>query len=179
DSKFPEQALDIVELRLRPLGIGESPAQFLKDAAGALHVDLAGNFHAEIVAEVVAAHRPAERVGIVLGARRAVAAGLAGTASGPLLHLLGHALRALAQSFERAALGVDRTVGILLAERTLGVPHGIFGPAERFVALALLALLALLAELAAPAKLLQQFLELSAQRLLILLQVAELAAGFR
>src|SRR5260370_28983174 len=188
DLKLPQQTLDVIELELRPLRVGEAPAQLLENAARALHVDLAGNFHAQIVAEIVAAHRSAERVGVLLRARRPVAAGLSGPAPGPLLHLLGHALRALAQGFERAALGIHRAVGILLAERALGIPHRLFRPSERIVhalallalltLLALLALLTLLAELAAPAQLVEQLLELSAQRLLLLLQIAELVVRF-
>src|SRR5438270_7909397 len=126
DLKFPQQALDVIELELRPLRIGEAPAQLLEDAARPLHVDLAGNFHRHIVAEIVAAHRAAERIGVLLRAGRAVAARLSGAPAGPLLHLLGHALRALAQCLERAALGVDRAVGILLAESALGIAHGFF-----------------------------------------------------
>src|SRR5260370_2538690 len=181
DLKLPQQTLDVIELELRALRGGEAPAQLLENARRALDVDLAGNFHAQIVAEIVAAHRPAERIGVLLRARRAVATGLSGTAPGPLLHLLGHTLGALAQGFERAALGVDRAVGILLAERALGVAHGLFRAAERIVhalallpLLALLTLLALLAELAAPVQLLQELPELAAQRLLVLLQIPEL-----
>src|SRR5262249_58278347 len=111
-------------------------------------------------------------MGVLSTTRRAGAAGLRGTARGALLHLLGHALRALAQGFERAALRIDRAIGVLLAERAFGIAHGLLGPTERVVdALALLALLTLallplLSELAAPAQLLEQLLELSAQRLL-------------
>ena len=67
----------------------------------------------------------------------------------PLLHLLREVLRAAAQRFERAALRVDRAVGIALAELAFGVAHRAVGLAEPFArVLALLAVLALLTGLA-------------------------------
>jgi hypothetical protein len=39
-----------------------------------------------------------------------------------LLHRLGEVLRAAAQRFERAALGIDGAVGIALAELAFGSP---------------------------------------------------------
>ncbi len=50
-----EQPLDIVELFLRAQHVAEAAAQFLDDAAGALHVDLARDFHSDVVAIVAAA----------------------------------------------------------------------------------------------------------------------------
>ena len=74
------------------------------------------------------------------------------------------------RSVERAALGIDGAVGIALAEPAFGLAHGIAGLAERvLLALTLLAL----AE-ATLAQFLHQLLELIAQLLLLLLQVAHL-----
>ena len=56
-----------------------------------------------------------------------------------LLELLGEALGALAQGIERPALAVHGAIGIALAERAVGVAHGVVGIAE-IVAVALPAL---------------------------------------
>ena len=124
-----------------------------------------------------------ERIGLLPGALLALTARLAGTRPKAhlLLHHLREVLRALAQRFERAALAVDGTVCIAVAERAFGVAHGVAGAAERIeialplLALTLLALLALLAE-AALLEFFQQLLQLVAQRLLVLLQFAVLIA---
>src|SRR6516162_2315167 len=42
-----------------------------------------------------------------------------------LLHRLGEVLRAAAQSFERAALGVDRVVRVAFSELTFRLAHGV------------------------------------------------------
>src|SRR5262249_58649305 len=112
---------------------------------------------------------------LLLGARRPGPAGLsvrAGTQHALLLHRLGEVLRAAAQSFERAALGIDRPVRVACSKLTFRLAHGIAGAAELIhLALPLLALAeALLAQL------LQQFLELIAQCLLILAQLTHLIA---
>src|SRR5262249_37629219 len=126
-----------------------------------------------VVAVVATAQRPAERIGLLLRARRSEPAGLA-VGTGPhhalLLHRLCEILRAAPQRLERAALRVDGAVGIALAELAFGIAHGLAGAAELIhLALPLLALAeALLAQL------LHQLLELIAQRLLVLLQVAHL-----
>ena len=85
---------------------------------------------------------------------------------------------ALAQRFERAALRVDRAVGIAFAELVAGLAHRVAGAAERVRLAALLALLALLARLreALLAQFLEQLAELLAQRLLVLAQIAHLVA---
>src|SRR5450755_459208 len=93
-----EHALDVVELELRAERLAEAAAQLLEDAAGTLGVDFARHLHGGVVAVVAPAQRPAQRIGLLLRARRAHAAGLAG--AGPLAHLLlkllGEALSALA-----------------------------------------------------------------------------------
>src|SRR5262249_35903042 len=96
----------------------------------------------------------------------------AGTQHALLLHRLGEVLRAAAQSFERAALGIDRTVRVAFSKLTFRLAHGVAGAAELIhLALPLLALAeALLAQL------LHQFLELIAQCLLILAQLTHLIA---
>src|SRR5262249_4180946 len=146
-----------------------------QNAPRTLHVDLARHLDGGVVAVLTPAQGPAERIGILLGARRPESAGLsvrAGTQHALLLHRLGEVLRAAAQSFERAALGIDRTVRVAFSELTFRLAHGIAGAAELIhLALPLLALAeALLAQL------LHQFLELIAQRLLILAQLAHLIA---
>src|SRR5262249_36332336 len=93
----------------------------------------------------------------------------------PRLHLLREVLGAAAQRIDCAALGVDGGIGVAFAERTFGVAHRLLGAAERPVALfALLALLArpTLAQLPALSQFLEQLVELFAQRLLVLPQLA-------
>src|SRR6516165_4824524 len=175
-----QQPLDVIELFLRPGEVAETLAQFLDDAAGALHVDLARDFHGSVVAIFAPAQWPAERIGVLLRARLAEAArpAGAGTASHLLLHRLRQTLRALAQGIERAALRFHGAVGIALAEIAGGVAHGVAGAAELIelilalcLALARTALpllvLVVLAE-AAALSILQQFVEPIAQRLLVL-----------
>ena len=68
--------------------------------------------------------RPAERIGIAIGALLAAArAAVRARAHLPLLllHGLRHALRAFAHRLERTALRVDGAVGIALAELACGV----------------------------------------------------------
>ena len=88
-------------------------------------------------------------------------------------------MRALAHGIERAALAVDRVVGIALAEFAFRLAHGFAGAAELIhpaFALAFLVLPLLLAGIAetALAQLLEQLVEPVAQAPLILLQVAQL-----
>ena len=105
--------------------------------------------------------------------RPAVRAG----AEAVVLHRLRQALRALAHGVERLALVLDRAVGVALAEFALRLVHGLAGVAEL---IHLVALVVLLAGLLLPgrqpvlAQLVEQLLELVAQRLLVLAQVAEL-----
>src|SRR5215472_3005276 len=141
----------------------------------ALHVDLARHLDRGVVAVVAPAQGPAERVGLLLGPWRPEPAGpavRAGAQHALLLHRLGEVLRAPAQSFERAALGIDRAVRVTFAELAFRLAHGIAGATELIhLALPLLALAeALLAQL------LHQLLELIAQCLLILAQLAHLVA---
>src|SRR5674536_264688 len=63
----------------------------------------------------------------------AATAGLAGALShahAVLLHRLRQPLRALAHGLERAALAVDRAVGVALAEFAFRLAHGFAGIAE-------------------------------------------------
>src|ERR1700722_16603590 len=101
-----QQPLDVIEFLLRAGEVAEAFAQFLDDAARALHVDFARNLDAGIVAIVAAAQRTAERIGILLGARLAepAVAALAGPLPHLLLHRLRETLRALAQIIECARL---------------------------------------------------------------------------
>src|SRR6516165_10330152 len=194
-----QQPLDVIELFLRAGKVAEALAQFLDDAAGALHVDLARHFYRRVVAVFAPAQRPAERISVLLRARLTEAAGPAGpgTAAHLLLHRLRQALRTFAQGIERAALRVHRAVGIALAEIAGSVAHGIAGVAELIelllaLSLALclvlagraLPLLALLAFVvlakAATLEFLHQFVEPVAQRLLALPQIAKgIAVGLR
>src|SRR5262249_47449127 len=139
-----------------------------------LGVDLAGHLHSQIVAVVAAAHRPPERIGVLLSpglptARPSVGPGTYAL----LLHRLRQPSGTLAHGIQRAPLAVDGTVGVTLAELAFGLPHGLARIAElaHFVALALLSRLAetMLAEL------LEQLVEPLPQALLILTQVAHLA----
>src|SRR5258708_2313592 len=110
-----QQAFDVVELELGPERLAEATAKFLDDAACALGVDLARHLDGGVVAVVASAQRTAERVGVLLGARRTKATGLtvrAGSLALPhlLLKLLGKPLRALAHSVDRTALAIDSAV---------------------------------------------------------------------
>jgi hypothetical protein len=93
-----QQPLDVIELFLRAGHVAEALAQFLDDAARALHIDLARHLDGGIVAIIVAAQRPAERIGLLLGARLAEAAAVAlpRRFAELVLHRLRQALRALA-----------------------------------------------------------------------------------
>src|SRR6476646_874667 len=161
--EIPQQPLDVVELELRAEVLAEAPAQFFQDAPRALHVDLARHLDRSVVAVFTPAQGPPEPAGLTV---RAV------TQHALLLHRLGEVLRAAAQSFERAALGIDRAVRVAFSKLTFRVTHGLAGTAELIhLALPLLALAdALLAHL------LHQCLELIAQCLLILAQLAHLIA---
>jgi hypothetical protein len=124
--------------------------------ARALHVDFARHLDRGVVAVLTPAQGSPERIGLLLGARPPEPAGLAvwaGAQHTLLLHRLGEVLRAAAQNFERAALGIDRAVRVAFSKLTFRLAHG-----------------ALLAQL------LHQLLELIAQRLLILAELAHLIA---
>src|SRR5262249_29146413 len=80
-----QQALDVVELELRPQGVAEAAPQFLEDAARALHVGLERDLDGRVVV-VAPAQRPAERIGVLLCPRLALPAGLPRSLA--LAHLL-------------------------------------------------------------------------------------------
>src|SRR5580700_6089195 len=132
DSIILEQPLDVIEFLLRTADLTEALAQFLDDAAGALHVDLARHFHRGVIAVFMAAQRTAERIGVLLGTRLAEAADPSGTLALPhlLLHRLRQRLRTLAQSVERAALRIDGAIGIGVAKIAFGLAHGLASAAE-------------------------------------------------
>ena len=181
-SEVLQQALDIFELKLRTCRLAETTAQLFENAARTLHVDFARHFQRLVIAVFAPAQRPPERIGLLPGTRLPLTARLAGTGAKPhlLLHHLREILRATAQRFERAALPVNSTICIALAERAFGVTHGVAGAAERIelattLPLALLALLTLLAETTL-LEFFQQLLQLVAERLLILFQLAVLIA---
>src|SRR4029453_13351539 len=177
--EIPEQPLDIVELELRAEGLAEAPAQLLEDAPRTLHVDLARHLDRGVVAVVAPAQRPPGGISLLLGARRPEPAGLAvepGTHHTLLLHRLGEVLRTPAQRLERAALRIDRAVGVAFAELAFGIAHGLAGAAELIhLALTLALPLLVLAE-ALLAQLLHQLAQLLAQCLLVLAQLSHLVA---
>src|SRR5215510_14701206 len=182
-----QQPLDVVELELRTEALAEAAAQLFQDSPRALHVDLTRHLDRRVVAVVTPAQWPAERVGLVVGARLThPAAGLTGAGArhhALLLHLLCQVLGAAAQRLERTTLRPDGIIGVALAKLALRVTHGLAGLAK-LIALALLALLALLTLLAllltllallaeaALVELFDQLVEPVAQRLLLLRQVA-------
>src|SRR5690242_20330490 len=81
-----QQPLDIIELELRAKALTEALAQFLQDSPCALHVDLTRHLDRGVIAVVAAPQRPAERIGVLVGARLSGAARIAGPR--PLPHLL-------------------------------------------------------------------------------------------
>src|SRR4051812_16680816 len=99
-----QQALDVVELELRAGGVAEAAAQLFEDAADPLHVDLAGDFHGEVVPEVAAAQWSAQWIGIAapaLLAAGAVARAVVLAIAVAGLHLLREVPRALPHGFQR------------------------------------------------------------------------------
>ena len=92
----------------------------------------------------------------------------------PLLHRFGELLRALAQRIERAALRVDRAVGVALAEIAFGFTHRLAGVAELVGCL----ILSLVLSLALPLSALALALCLTLPLSLPLLTVAILAEAF-
>src|SRR5262249_27866665 len=153
-------------------------AQFLDDATGALHIDLAGHLYGVVSVNAASvAHLATKRISFGVSAGPGRTAWIAGTHALPhlLLHRLRHALRAFAHGLERATLRIDGAVGITLAERTLRVAHCLAGATE-LIALALLVTLLTLAWLreALLFQFLQELVELLTQRLLVLAQLAHL-----
>src|SRR5262249_9109204 len=150
----------------------------LQNATRALHVDLARHLDGGVIAVVAAGQRPAERVGVLVGSGAAHASVRARART--RAHLFLHRLRQpLPAASARVACAPPRSTvaaGIAVAQRALCVPHGLAGAAELVQFVALLALLIALARLreAALAHLVEQLLELVAQRLLVLPQLAEL-----
>src|SRR6202030_2785078 len=138
------------------------------DAPGALHVGLHRHLHGRTVeVAAVTVTVPAERIGVRLGPRHAGAArppGPHALALPLLLQLLGKPLGALAHGVEGASLAVDRAVRIAVAELAFGVAH---------VAAVLAGLTALILSEALLLELFHQLLEAVAQRLLVLLELAE------
>src|SRR5581483_9324802 len=175
-----QEPLDVVELDLRPRGVGEAAAQLFQNAAHPLHVHLARDHPGELIAPLTTAQGPAERIGAIgprLLAAHAVAEAVAGLVAVTLLHGIRKALRALAQRFERLALRVHGGIGIALAEPAAGIAHRAIGLGKAVLAIALigagLALIALLARPKAPlGQLVLQLLQAVAQALLVLLQIA-------
>src|SRR6478736_7867879 len=169
-----QQSLDVIQFELWTHRIGEAAAQFLKNAARALHVDLARHLDRliPIVASVVT-HRPPERIGFLVGPLLA-APGLAAWAGSErealLLQRLRQRLGAAAHRLDRATLRIDRAVGVAFAQCTFGFTHGVAGAAEFVEIVTLVALLAGVEP--APLHLLEQLLQLITQRLLILAQIA-------
>src|SRR5207342_1685443 len=92
-----QEPLDVVELLLRTQHVAEAAAQLLDDAACALDVDLVRHLHRVVVAVFAPAQRTAERIGVLLRARRPHPAGASRARTLPhlLLHRLRQALRAL------------------------------------------------------------------------------------
>src|SRR5450631_738810 len=186
-----QQPLDVIELDLGTLRIGEAPAQFFQNPAHPLDIDLAGDLHRQIVTEFAPVQRPAERivaVGAALLPARAIARAVALTIAVTLLHRLRQTLGALAQRFQRPALRIHGAIGVAFPEPAAGIVHRRIGFAETVLAVALVALLAFLALLtllaalplltalalphAALGQLFLQSLEPVAQALLVLLQIA-------
>src|ERR1700704_5922923 len=63
-----QQPLEIIEFDLRALRISEAAAQFFENPAHPLHVDFAGDFHRQIVAEFAPVQRASERIALVAAA---------------------------------------------------------------------------------------------------------------
>src|SRR5262249_51936556 len=175
NSIIAQQPLDIFELELRSESLAEAAAQLLENSPRTLHVDVARHLYRGVVAIVSSAQRASQRVGLVLGACRPKPAGLAigaGADHALLLHRLRQILRAAAEGLERTALGIDSGIRIALSEFALGVAHGFAGTPELIhLALALLTL-----SKTTFAQFLHQFLELVAQRLLVVPQLSHLIA---
>src|SRR5579872_3495899 len=183
-----QQPLEVIELDLRALRLGRAAAQLFENPAHALHVDLAGNLHRQVVGGISPAQRPAQRIAllaIALLAADPVAGTIALTIAVLLLLHRLEILRALAQGIQRLALRIYRAIRVTLAELAAGIAHRVVGRAEivtvitglRIAVLtSLLALRPLLAALigahAALGQFILQFLQAVAQTLLVLLEIA-------
>src|SRR5579871_411759 len=183
-----QEPLDVIKFDLRTLRIGQTPAKLLENPAHPLHIDLAGNLHRQIVAEVAPVQGPPQRIArnvVTLLPASAVAGAVTLTVAVALLHGFGKALRPLAQGIERLALRIDGAIGVALAKLAAGIAHRVIGRAKTVIIIAglavailprLLALLTLLTALAWPHAALGQFLlqllQAVAQALLILLEIA-------
>src|SRR5262249_39366322 len=171
-----EQPLDIVELDLRPHRIGETTAQLLENATGALDVDFA-RYLDRLIPVVGTTQRPAERISVRVGSLLGAAGLSAGARSERetlLLQGLRERLSTAAHGFDCPALGIDRTVGVAFAECSFGFAHGLAGAAKLVEIAALIALLARIEP--APLHLVEQLFHLIAQCLLVLTQFAHLVA---
>jgi hypothetical protein len=185
ESVILEQSLDIVELELRAGDFAKALAQLLENAPRTLRIDLARDPDGRVVTVFVAAQRPTERIGLLVGPTKTAASltwsppRLTRSTGTTTLLLLRLRLRhAPAQRIESAALRIHGAVRVALSELALRLAHRFIGFAELIslalpllLPLALLALARLLTH-AALAHLLEQLLELIAKRLLPLLQVA-------
>src|SRR5580693_1198059 len=60
--KILQQSLDVIELDLRALRIGQTAAQLLQNPAHPLHVDFTGYLYRHIVTEFAPAQRPSKRI---------------------------------------------------------------------------------------------------------------------
>src|ERR1700732_4006890 len=93
-----QEPLEVIERDLRTRRIGETPAKFFENPAHPLHIDLAGDFHRQIVAEILAVQRPSQGIAlaaVTLLAASAGAGAVALTLAVLLLHGLREALRTL------------------------------------------------------------------------------------
>src|SRR6202035_166526 len=166
--KVLQQPLQIIELELRPIRIAEPAAQLLEHAPRALHVDFARHFHGEVVAIFARAHRTAQGIG-ALGGARLVAHWLAHAVAHAALHRFGEALRAFAETLQGAALGIDGTFGVAALQRTFGVLHGLARLPQRLVGVLTGAVIFRpVAVLTVAPQLLEHLFELLAQALLVL-----------
>src|ERR1700761_1409283 len=101
-----QQPLDVIELDLRTLRIGQTAAEFFENAAHPLHIDLARNLHGQVVAEILPVQRPSQRIAlpaVTLLPAGDIAGAVALTIAVTLLHRL-KALGPLAQGIQRFAL---------------------------------------------------------------------------
>src|ERR1700730_17973257 len=147
-----EQPLDVIELDLRALRIGQAAAELFENPAHPLHIDFAGNFYRQVVAELAPVQRPPQGIALVAAAllsAGAIAWTVALSVAVALLHGFSQTLGALAQRIQRLALRIRGGMGVTLAEPAAGVAHRVVGFAEAVLVIgrlriAVLALLTLL-----------------------------------
>jgi len=132
-SEAPQQAIDVVQLKLRPVELPGAATEFVQDLTGALKIRLLWNADVVVVRLPDAGQRAAERIASPVGLlhlRLAWHLPRLLAHHHLLSHLFGHGLQTLLKLVQRLGLRLDGGAGLSLLERLTGVPHGALRPAK-------------------------------------------------